>query len=319
MSDFVGLVTLLSPFFALVGLGILTARIGRWPETAFVGMQVFLIYLALPCLFFRLIAEKPIGELANWRFIGLTTLATIMAFGLSFLLSLRSLSPPERVMAAVSGSYSNIGYMGPPLIASLLGVAGSAPVALIFVFDTIFLFSAVPLLMGAAGAGTTSFAATTVEVARRVLTHPFVLATMVGLSASVLQWRPPAAVDTMVGWLSGASAPVALFLLGVTVAMRPVARVPREVWALVAIKLVLHPMIVWSLLMLVGGIEPVWIKTAVVMAALPPALNIFVLARQYDVGIERASACVLVGTLVSMATLTAFIWLLETGSLPSGP
>ena len=52
------------------------------------------------------------------------------------------------------------------------------------------------------------------------------------------------------------------------------------------------------------------------MAALPPALNLFVIASQYNVGIERAFACVLVGTLVSMVTLTAFLWFIKTGRMP---
>ena len=40
------------------------------------------------------------------------------------------------------------------------------------------------------------------------------------------------------------------------------------------------------------------------MAALPPALNVFVLARQYDAWVEQASGSVLIGTLVSVVTLT---------------
>ena len=46
------------------------------------------------------------------------------------------------------------------------------------------------------------------------------------------------------------------------------------------------------------------------MAALPPALNIFVIATQYNVGVERASACVLIGTLASMVTLTGLLLLI---------
>ena len=33
-------------------------------------MQFFLIYVSLPCLFYRLIADKPLDQLANWRFVG---------------------------------------------------------------------------------------------------------------------------------------------------------------------------------------------------------------------------------------------------------
>jgi predicted permease len=119
----------------------------------------------------------------------------------------------------------------------------------------------------------------------------------------------------MVTWLSGAAAPCALFLLGVTVALRPLGRMPGEVPALVFIKLVLHPLLVLALLSLLGDFG-IWTYAAVIMAALPPALNIFVISTQYDVGVERASACVLLGTLVSMVTLTAFLYVIKTGVLP---
>jgi malonate transporter len=65
-----------------------------------------------------------------------------------------------------------------------------------------------------------------------------------------------------------------------------------------------------------GDFGPTWTYAAVVMAALPPALNIFVISTQYNVGVERASACVLIGTIVSMVTLTAFLYVIRTGMMP---
>jgi predicted permease len=207
--------------------------------------------------------------------------------------------------------------MGPPLILSAIGPAASAPVALIFVFDNIFLFSVIPLLMAVAGVKRRNLLATAGEVAWKVATHPFNLATMLGVLASYLQVELPTAVAKMVGWLSGAAAPCALFLLGVTVALRPLGRVPADIPPLVLIKLVLHPLLVWLLLSALGDFDPIWTYAAVTMAALPPALNIFVIATQYNLGIERASACILVGTLVSMVTLTAFLWFIKTGRMPA--
>jgi malonate transporter and related proteins len=49
---------------------------------------------------------------------------------------------------------------------------------------------------------------------------------------------------------------------------------------------------------------------------LPPALNVFVLARQYNAWVEQASSAVLFGTLVSVATLTTVMWLVKTQQLP---
>jgi predicted permease len=117
-------------------------------------------------------------------------------------------------------------------------------------------------------------------------------------------------------WFSNAAAPSALFLLGVTVALSPNAKPTAEVPALVFIKLVVHPLLIWVLLSAVGNFDPIWVYAAIVMAALPPAMNIFVISTQYNVGVERASACVLVGTVVSVFTLTGFLWLIKTGTLP---
>jgi malonate transporter len=187
---------------------------------------------------------------------------------------------------------------------------------LIFVFDNLMLFSLVPLLMAVAGVEKRSAIGTVSDIAWKVVTHPFNLATAAGIAASYVHLELPTALNRIVTWLSGAAAPCALFLLGVTVALRPIGPMPGEVPTLVAIKLILHPVLVWVALSALGDFGPTWTYAAIIMAALPPALNIFVISTQYNVGIERASACVLLGTVASMVTLTAFLYVIKTGRMP---
>ncbi len=323
MTELSQLITLLAPFFGLIALGYAFGWYGRRRrgEAGLAWMQFFLIYVSLPALFFKLIADKPLEQLTNWPFVFATTLCTYIAFVLALIAGLvfTKGDMPQSVMQGVAGSYSNIGYMGPPLVLSALGAGAAAPVALIFVFDNILLFSLVPFLMAIAGVEKKSFAATAGDVVWKVVTHPFNMATAAGVLASVTHLRLPEAADKMVTWLSQAAAPCALFLLGVTVALRPIPRMPGEVPFLVVIKLILHPLLVWVMLGMMGNFDPVWVYAAVTMAALPPALNIFVISTQYGVGVERASACVLTGTIASMATLTFFLWLIKTGRLPPSP
>lgn len=318
MSDLIGLFDLLAPFFGLIALGFFCGRTVKQPEDGLAWMQFFLIYVALPCLFFRLIADKPLAELANWSFVAGTTLSTLIAFTVALAVGWRyTRDLPQAVVQGAAGSYSNIGYMGPALVLAAIGPAASAPVVLIFVFDNLLLFSVIPLLMAFAGEGERSTAATVRKIVRRVVTHPFNVATVAGIAASYLNVRLPSAAGQMVAWLSGAAAPCALFLLGVTVALRPLRAVPGGVPALVLIKLVLHPLLVWVILSAVGNFEREWAYAAMVMAALPPALNIFVISTQYNVGVERTSACVLIGTLASVLTLTTVLYLTtRTGTLP---
>ena len=123
-------------------------------------------------------------------------------------------------------------------------------------------------------------------------------------------------MDRTLQFLQNAAAPVALFALGVTVALRPFDRVPWEVPGVVAVKLLVQPLIAFAMLSLLGPFDREWVATALLMASLPPALNAFIIARQYDTWVEASSTAVLVGTMVSVLTLTTIMWLLKTGQLP---
>ena len=57
-------------------------------------------------------------------------------------------------------------------------------------------------------------------------------------------------------------------------------------------------------MLLLGPFPQPWPATAILMASLPPALNVFVIARQHDTWIEPASVAVLIGTSASVITLS---------------
>ncbi len=81
-------------------------------------------------------------------------------------------------------------------------------------------------------------------------------------------------------------------------------------------KLILHPVLMYGLLVwLVPDLDPVWLYSAVLLATLPTATNVFVLAEQYGVWQERASSTIVISTLLAMVTVTAFLYLVRSGWL----
>jgi malonate transporter len=219
----------------------------------------------------------------------------------------------QAAIGQLAGAYGNIGYMGPGLALATVGAQAAAPVALIFCFETLLFFSVVPFLMALARPEGKGFGALALDVVRKIALHPLMVASALGALSAALRFEPPASIDRLLQFLSNASAPCALFTLGVTVALRRLNGIPLDVSVLVLVKLVLHPMVALCLLTAFGPFDPSWVKAAVLMAALPPALNVFVLARQYNSWLDPASASVLVGTLLSVATLTTVMWLVQHG------
>ena len=306
------------PYFGLIFLGLLCGKLKQIPETGLAWMNFFLIYVSLPCLFYRVLAQTPLEQLNNPRFVMVTAIATVTVFALSYGIGwLFRRHMGEATIAGLSGAYGNIGYMGPGLALATLGPAANVPVALIFCFDTLILFTLVPFLMTLSAPKQQGIAATAFEVGKRIVLHPFIIATVLGVASAAVHFQPPVALDRLMQFLQNAAAPCALFVLGVTVALRPVQRIPWEVPFTIAAKLVIHPLVVLTLLSLLGPFDSVWVYTAVLMAALPPALNVFIMARQYDTWVAQASGSVLFGTFVSVLTLTTTMWLVKTGTLPT--
>jgi len=301
------------PFFGLIFLGFASGYFARLPERELGWLNFFVIYIALPPLFFQTVSRTPFEQLANPRFIVATTLSTLCVFVLSIAVGfwMRRGKLSEATMAGVVGAYANIGYLGPGLTLAALGPQATVPTALIFTFDNILFFTAIPFLMGLSGVEKASPVKTAIFVAQRVATHPFIVATALGVLAAWLQIRPPQAIDRMLEVLMNAAAPCALFALGVTVALRPFKKVPWDVPVLVAVKLVVHPLLAWVMLSLIGGFDPIWVYTAILMAALPTALNAFVMAKQYNVYVQQSSSAILVSTIASVLTVTTLMYLVQ--------
>ncbi|WP_374251184.1 AEC family transporter [Xanthobacter sp.] len=314
MSDLFGLAF---PFFGLILLGYFCGRRVKLPEAGLAWLSFFIIYVALPALFYRIVAQTPFHELANPAFIlaVLASTATMALLALGVGLWFRKGNIGEAAIALTAGAYANVGYMGPGLTLAAFGQAAASPAALIFATDSMFFFTVVPLLMATRGRGE-SLGHTFVLIAKRVLTHPFNIATLLGVLAAAFEFKEPDALSRMLDYLKNAAAPCALFALGVTVALRPLKRVPVELGPLLGLKLLVHPFVALVSLSVFGPFSPVWEETLLLMAALPPALNVFVLARQYHVFVEEASTAVLLGTLSSVVTVTLMLYMLREHLIP---
>ena len=101
------------PYFGLIFLGFACGRIRSIPDQGLAWMDFFIVYMALPALFYRILAKTPFEQLNNAPFILTTTLGTFLVLALSFGVGFavrRNLA--ESAIAALAGSYGNIGYMG---------------------------------------------------------------------------------------------------------------------------------------------------------------------------------------------------------------
>ncbi|MCR4267383.1 AEC family transporter [Nitratireductor sp. ZSWI3] len=316
MSQVAGLVL---PFFGLIFIGYAVARLKPQPVEALGWMNTFVIYVALPALFFQLLAKTPIERLTEWSYILGAVASTYIVFTIMFAASIaisRS-TIAESTIKGLSAAYGNIGYMGPGLALLAFGEEAAVPVALIFCFENMIHFAVAPMMMAISGGERESPGKLALEVVRKIVLHPFIVATAAGVVAAALHLTPPLPVERLLAYLASAAAPCALFAMGVSLALRPLKRVPRELGAIALLKLVVHPILCYVILSWIGNFSPSWVFSAVLLASLPTATNVFVISQQYGVWMERASASVLITTVLSVGTVTALLYAITNGILPA--
>lgn len=305
---------LLFPFFGLILIGFGAAKITRQPQEAMGWLNTFIIYAALPALFFKLVSATPIDQLVRFDFIALTILSTYAIFWVLFAISfwLRKNSLGDSVIQSFAGSYGNIGYMGPGLALLALGEKAAVPVALIVCLENAMHFIVAPASMALRGDEKRSALVVARDVFVKVLTHPFIISVIAGFAVAAMEITVPKAGQQLIDYLAQAAAPCALFAMGVTLALRPIKRIPSEIYYIVPAKLVIHPLLTFGILTLHGGFDPIWVYSATLLAGLPTATNVFVIGQQYQVWQERASATILITTVFSVISLSVVLYCLRS-------
>lgn len=308
---------LILPLFGLILLGFIGGKIANQSIEALGWLNTFIVYFALPAMFFKLLSKTPIEQLASWGFIfaniGITFVIFTLTFAIGILNSRGSVS--EATIQGLAGAYGNIGYMGPAIAILALGEKAAIPVAIIFCFENILHFAIAPALMAVSGEEEKPPLKLVADIIKNILFHPFIIATIIGVSAAALQFSAPTPLERLIDYLAQAAAPCALFAMGVTLALRPLKRVPFALGYIVPFKLILHPILMYVGLSWAGNFDPTWVFAAVLLASLPIATNVYVIAQQYDVWVERASASIMVSTAVSVLTVSTLLYLLTTGQL----
>lgn len=316
------------PFFALVLIGYLAARSRLLPVDSVAGLNVFVLYFALPALLFQFGSTIPISQILHPVILGLWLVSGLLVLALGIFTGLRAgRGWLDAAFGGLIANQPNSGFMGLPLIVSLLGPWASGPVMASLLVDMIIIQAVALALSQQDQAG--SWAQRFRPTVMRMVTNPLPWAIGLGAAYGLSGYHLPTPAMDIVTLLAGAATPAALFTIGAVLA-REGMRVraaqqdgggqhgtgwgSADAWWLAGVKLVVHPVLVWTLstAAITLGL-PVAESDRVVLtltAALPSAANIAMLAERRGAENGRIAAVILISTLVGLFTFTALAILL---------
>jgi len=209
----------------------------------------------------------------------------------------------------LTAMFSSTGYIGLPLILITFGDAGLVP-GIVGAVITGALFLPLGIVLAEVDRGRDKGHLLLAPVLG-VLKNPILLATAAGLCVSASGLTVPPPIATFCDILGGAFVPCALFSAGLFMVGCSVKGEAREISWLVFAKLLLHPLITWWLAYRVFGLAGILPAIAVLQAALPSGVPVFVLAQQYKTFVARSNAVIVISTALSVLTLSGLLVILE--------
>lgn len=300
------------PFFALIGLGFAAGATGFFPEVATAYLTKFVFYFALSAMLFRFSANLSIAEILDWNFVLAYLWGTLFVYLIATAVSLiRRIGIEEAAVEAQCAVIGNVGFLGIPMLAMLLGDAAIPSVMLVLSVDLILFGSLIVILITGSRDGRMSLGILR-TVGTGLIRNPMIVSISLGLAWSGTGMDIPAPANDFLQILGAAATPGALFAIGASLASKSAERMVIAVWLSFA-KLVLHPLAVAFGALVMFPVDPYAAGVMIAAAALPVAGNVYILAQHYGVAPARVSASILVSTAVSVLTVSYVIALVATG------
>jgi predicted permease len=142
-----------------------------------------------------------------------------------------------------------------------------------------------------------------------LLRSPLVLSIGLGLAWSATEWKLPIVVDNFVRLLGSVAGPSALFAIGASLGGKAVARDPA-VPVMSILKIFVHPALAAVTMLWLFPVGAYAASIGVIAAALPAASNGFIIAQRYGLEVRSISSSIVIGTVISLVTVSFAIWAL---------
>ena len=278
-------------------------------------------------MLFRFGASTPIKQLLDLG-VMLTYLpcALIMVgFTIATTLS-RKTNWNDASLGALVAAFPNTGFMGLPILIAFLGNAVAGPAIITIVIDMLVTTSLCVALSRWDAAGEHGARVAFTQAMKGMLSNPMPWGILLGTAASALGYELVGPAAKTVDLLGLAASPVALFTIGAVLARSSnnqavsgsstaLKKNPwRQAAAVALFKLLLHPLLVLlvgsAVIQLGVSLSPFALTVIVLVAALPSASNVSLLAEKFYADTGRIARIILISTALSFLTFSAAVGLL---------
>ena len=297
----------------MLGLGMAFSRLRALPDNTADVLNRIVLYVCLPAAVLMYVPRlhldiSLIGLVATPWLLMLCTLALV-----SLATRIFGFARDVHAVLLICVALANSSFIGYPMVRALLG-DHALPYAVVYdQFGTFVLLSTFGLYVIARYSGDTP--PTAAQILLRIARFPPLWALLLALT--LMPEQPPTWIGTGLKQLADAMLPLVMLAVGFSLQLRLPLDELKPLGIGLLLKLVVMPAlalpIAWAF-----GLQGTMLQTNVLESAMPTMITAAALAIAHRLAPRLAAALVGYGILLSLATLPAWVWVLQRGAVLHG-
>ena len=300
------------PVFGIMAVGYLAVRFRLYPAEGVRGLVLFVNNFATPCLLCQAMLTSDFSTTFNAAIIIPFYIGAVFSLLCGALIARNFFKqrPGESVSSGFSAMFTNTVLIGIPIIQRAYGMGAMPTVFSIIAFHAPMLITLGMLVMELVRRDGAPLGRTVVVAGKRIVQNPLLWGVVIGALGNRFAIKVPEAGTAFLVMMSAAVLPASLFGLGGALNEYKISESWLQASIMSLFKLVIHPTIVYVLAVWVLHVPLDYARYAVLLAAMPAGINVYVFATYYDRAVNVATNVVLISTVASILTITGWLWVL---------
>ena len=298
------------PLFLLVIVGWALIKAKLFEQSVERALSGFTFRFLMPAMLFSLMSKLSEMPPMDWRvliaFFGSCIVIYCLGRTAGRFFGLDNTGKTIFGMAAIFGNNVQLGV---PILQVSLGNEAMPTISLLILFSVLLLWTTA---IASVELGKTEGVKDWAKIGRsllKVFKNPVVLGIITGSAWGLTGWELPQVVDKTLGYVSSATTPIALIVVGMGLAQHSFsAALPRGL-TISTLKIVIHPIIVYCIARLIS-LDTITTNACVLTAALPVAINVYLMASEFRSEEGAASNAIFVSTMLSALLIPLTLTLL---------
>jgi len=312
LSMFAVFLTIL-PVFLVLGAGFLAGRLQYLSDSVADSLNSYAIKFAVPVLLFMAMYRLELAEAFHLPMLVSFYTGAVFCFVAGIILArlIWKRRPGEAVAVGFCAVFSNTVLIGVPIAQLAFG-----EIIMTQVFGIIALHAS---LLYAMGMTTMEFArqdgrglADTLKAAfSSVMANPLMVGIICGILMNLTGIKLFAQLEQALEMVRASAIPVALVGIGIALNRYKISAEIPETIMVTILALGFHPAIALILSHYVFGLEAIYVQAAVLLAAMPPGMNIYIFANLYNRALGLSASVLIISNVVSIFTIPLWLILIK--------